>query len=77
MDRGPGIATLGLDLPGVNPTEWEKVHKIFLGREIVIVEGLTNLDAIRDEEVFFIALPLKIKGRDGSPVRAVAIEDLV
>lgn len=72
-----GIATLALDLPGVNPTEWEEVHKIFLGREIVIVEGLTNLDAIRGEEVFFIALPLKIKGRDGSPVRAVAIEDLV
>jgi arylformamidase len=71
------IATLGLDLPGVNPTEWEEVHKIILGREIVIVEGLTNLDAIRGEEVFFIALPLKIKGRDGSPVRAVAIEDLV
>ena len=68
-----GIAMLGLDLPGVNPTEWEEVHKIFLGREIVIVEGLTNLDAIGGE-VFFIALPLKLKGRDGSPVRAVAIE---
>jgi arylformamidase len=71
---GTGIAMLGLDLPGVNPTDWEEVHKIFLGREIVIVEGLTNLDEIRDEQVFFIALPLKIKGRDGSPVRAVAIE---
>jgi arylformamidase len=71
---GMGIGTLGLDLPGVNPKDWEEVHKIFLSREIVIVEGLANLDAIRSEEVFFIALPLKIKGRDGSPVRAVAIE---
>lgn len=71
-----GISMLGLDLPGVNPTEWEEVHKIFLSREIVIVEGLTNLDAIGNGEVFFIALPLKLKGRDGSPVRAVAVEDL-
>ena len=73
---GKGIGLLGLDLPGVNPTDWEEVHKIFLSREIVIVEGLANLDEIRGEDVFFIALPLKLIGRDGSPVRAVAIEGL-
>jgi kynurenine formamidase len=70
------VGMLGLDLPGVNPTDWEEVHKIFLSREIVIVEGLAHLDEIRMDEVFFIALPLKLKGRDGSPVRAVAVEGL-
>ena len=43
--------------------------------EIVIVEGLANLDALRRDEVTFIALPLKLEGGDGSPVRAIAIED--
>jgi len=71
---GKDIGLLGLDLPGVNPTEWEEVHKIFLAREIVIVEGLAHLEDLRADEVFFIALPLKLKGRDGSPVRAVAVE---
>ncbi len=70
------IAMLGLETPGVHPVEWEKVHKILLKAEIVIVEGLANLNKIKKENIFFIAAPLKIKGRDGSPVRAMAIEDM-
>ncbi len=69
------IAMLGLETPGVHPIEWERVHKILLGAEIVIVEGLAYLNRIRKESVFFIAAPLKLKGRDGSPIRALAIED--
>jgi len=70
------IAMLGLETPGVHPIEWEKVHKILLGAQIVIVEGLAYLNRIKKERVFFIAAPLKLKGRDGSPVRAMAIEDV-
>jgi len=40
----------------------------------LIVEGLTNLKAITQEQVFFAALPLKPLGGDGSPVRAFAME---
>ena len=69
------IAMLGVETPGVHPAEWEKVHKILLRAEIVIVEGLACLNKIKRNQVFFIAAPLKIKGRDGSPVRALAIED--
>jgi len=39
------------------------------------VEALAHLDQITKNKVFFIALPLKIRGGDGSPVRAVAIEE--
>jgi arylformamidase len=39
----------------------------------VIVENLTNLDAIRGDRFQLIALPLRIVGRDGSPVRAVGV----
>jgi len=70
------IAMLGLETPGVHPVEWEKVHKILLGAEIVIVEGLAYLNKIKKQKVFFIAAPLPLKGRDGSPVRAMAIEDV-
>jgi len=70
------IAMLGLETPGVHPIEWEKVHKILLGAQIVIVEGLAYLNRIKKERVFFIAAPLKLKGRDGSSVRAMAIEDV-
>ncbi len=68
------IDLLGLETPGVHPTEYEAVHKALLSKEIVIVEALCNLRKLRKEEVFFVALPLKIKGRDGSPVRAIAVE---
>ncbi len=43
---------------------------------VVIVENLTNLSAIKNETFLLAALPLHILGRDGSPVRAVALEDV-
>jgi kynurenine formamidase len=48
------------------------VHHVLLGQEIVVVETLNNLDQVPDEFVF-MGFPLNIKGRDGSPIRAVAI----
>lgn len=68
------IALIGLDLPSVHVKESQRVHEILLEAEIVIVEGLTNLAAIERSPFYFVALPLKFAGRDGSPVRAVAIE---
>jgi len=70
------IVMLGLETPGVHPVEWEKVHKIFLKAEIVIVEALAHVNKLNKDRVFFIAAPLKIKGRDGSPVRALAVEGM-
>jgi kynurenine formamidase len=40
----------------------------------VLVEGLANLDRL-PERFTLIAFPLNIKGRDGSPIRAVAVFD--
>jgi len=50
------------------------VHHVLLGNDIVIVENLTRLDAVKSEKFYFSCLPLKISGADGSPVRAAAIE---
>jgi kynurenine formamidase len=75
---GREIALLGVEPPSVadvnSPAELTSVHRALLGAGIVIVEGLANLDALQLEEVTFIALPLKLEGGDGSPVRAIAIE---
>ena len=68
------IGLLGVEVPSVNCQDYMDVHKILLDKEIVVVEALTNLSKLTKEEVYFIVLPLKLRGLDGSPVRAVAIE---
>jgi len=67
------IRMLGMDLPTPGQ-QWLKLHHIFLAREVemVLVESLTNLDALPDTFTL-AAFPLNFRGRDGSPVRAVAL----
>jgi arylformamidase len=67
------VKLVGMDLPCPNITDWTIVHQTLLGNSVLIVEGLVNLEKLGDQEFTFIALPLKIRGRDGSPVRAIAI----
>jgi kynurenine formamidase len=69
------IGLLGMDTPTPS-TEWKECHLILLHEnvEIVIVEGLTRLETL-PESFTFIGFPLNIKGRDGSPIRAVALVD--
>ncbi|MHB1627370.1 MAG: cyclase family protein, partial [Bacilli bacterium] len=69
------VALIGMDVPTPNPTDYDPVHKILLGAEIVIVEGLARLGDIGRDEFFLMAAPLRIRGRDGSPIRALAIID--
>ncbi|MCQ1987159.1 cyclase family protein [Arthrobacter sp. zg-Y844] len=61
----PGQAQGGTFLP---------FHDVFLGSGGGIVENLTNLDAVPWPEPWFSALPLRLEGLDGSPVRAVAFK---
>lgn len=48
-------------------------HHIFLEKEILLIENLTNLDQLPDRVFSFYCLPLKIENADGSPVRAFAM----
>jgi kynurenine formamidase len=76
---GRGVWLIGMEMPSVaslqDRQELTEVHQILLRGELVIVECLTNLRLL-PPEVFLIALPLKIQGGDGSPVRAAAIVNL-
>lgn len=48
-------------------------HRTLLSKGILIIENLTNLDQIPAPRCQVIALPLKILGVSGSPVRIVAV----
>jgi arylformamidase len=65
------IRLLGMDTPTPS-RDWYEIHHILLGAEIVIVETLAHLDRVPDAFTF-IGFPLNLKGRDGSPLRAVGL----
>lgn len=72
------VALLGVEPPSVadvnNLEELTEVHRILLEGNVVIVEGLANLNQLTPHEVEFIALPLRVENGDGCPVRAIAIQ---
>ena len=73
------VKLIGVEPPSVailtDRQELQAVHRILLGGDVILVEGLCNLDEIRKPKVKIIALPLKIEGGDGAPARVIAIED--
>jgi hypothetical protein len=67
-----GVTTVGVDTPSVDLFDSKKLeaHNAFLRHDISIIEGLVLKD-VADGMYELIALPLKLVGYDGSPVRAV------
>ena len=49
------------------------IHRLFLAKNIVLIENLVNLEKVLANEFVFCCLPLKIAEADGAPVRAVAL----
>lgn len=71
-----GVACIALDMPTTNPPEYTPTHHALLNAdaEVLIIEGLRGLERLEGEQVLLIALPLRIRGRDGSPCRVMAID---
>ena len=69
-----GILLIGIDDQTIarEPISRE-VHTALLGSGISVLEGL-DLSEIASGKYFLVALPLKLSGGDGSPVRAVLLE---
>ncbi len=73
------LADLDLDLIGVDYLsiacfgETERPHQILLNKEIILLEGI-NLQKIAPGFYEIYCLPLQISGSDGSPARAILIE---
>lgn len=73
-----GVGLLGVEPPSVadvnNIDEVTEIHTILMKNDILIVEGLTNLDQLSKSQVTLIATPLKILRGDGAPARVLALE---
>jgi kynurenine formamidase len=69
------IKAVGLDTASIDygqSKEYES-HRILYERDVPAFENLTNLDRLPPRGANVVALPMKIKGGTGAPLRAIAI----
>lgn len=67
-----GVQLIGVDTPSVDPYPGDNLpsHQACLTRGVIILEGLVLADV--PQGVYeLIALPLKLRGFDASPIRAI------
>jgi arylformamidase len=71
-----GAKCVGIDTASVEKfgKKDAPVHKMLLARNIGIIENLANLKQFAGSRMFFVCLPLPLKGIDGSPARAVLFD---
>ena len=69
------INAIGIDTPSIDygQSEYFKSHVILLSKDIPAFENLTNLDQLPSLGFEVIALPMKIQGGSGAPLRIVAV----
>lgn len=67
-----GVRLIGVDTPSLDPepSKTMDAHQAVLAADMRVLEGLV-LDGVDDGLYELIALPLKLKGLDAAPVRAV------
>ncbi|WP_285114181.1 cyclase family protein [Leifsonia sp. fls2-241-R2A-40a] len=76
-----GVTVMGVDTLNPDETPLDDAaprlpfHDVFLAAGGLIIENLTNLGRITAAAPHFVGLPLAIAGGDGSPLRAVVIEE--
>lgn len=69
------IKAIGIDTPSIDygQSEFFKSHVILLSDNIPAFENLNNLEKLPNKGFEIIALPMKIKGGSGAPLRIVAL----
>lgn len=71
-----GIAGVGIDALGIERAqEGHPTHKALMGKDIIIIEGLSLKD-VAQGEYFMVAAPLKLQGTDAAPARILLLEDI-
>lgn len=69
-----GVKLVGNEGQTVGPKDAPmKVHQILLGAEIVLLEGIV-LENVPEGKYFLSAIPLNLKGFEGSPCRAYLVK---
>ncbi|MCF6264382.1 MAG: cyclase family protein [Xanthomonadales bacterium] len=68
------INALGIDSPSIDfgGSKLFRTHRILFNKNIPGLENVANLDKLPAKGFMIIALPMKIKGGSGSPLRIVA-----
>lgn len=68
------INLVGIDSPSIDLGRDSSFssHHILLRNNVLVLENLCNLNKIKSKRFRLVALPLKLQGATGSPVRAVA-----
>lgn len=71
------IHAIGIDTPSIDygQSEYFESHVTLLSQNIPVFENLTNLEKLPNRGFEVFALPMKIKGGSGAPLRMVAIID--
>ena len=69
------IDGIGIDTPSIDygPSQDFVVHQIVNGANLYGLENLANLDKLPPKGAILVALPIKIRGGTGGPVRVIAI----
>jgi kynurenine formamidase len=73
--RSRSIKAIGLDTPSIDygQSQLFESHRILFEKNIPAFENLANLDRLPVKGFSVVALPMKIKGGTGGPLRIVAI----
>jgi kynurenine formamidase len=73
QDRRAGA--IGADVASIDygPSQDFMVHRIAAAADVPGIENLTNLNLLPAKGAFVFALPMKIEGGSGGPVRVVAL----
>lgn len=69
------IKAIGIDTPSIDygQSEYFESHVILLSEDIPAFENLTHLEKLPNKGFDIIALPMKIEGGSGAPLRIVAL----
>lgn len=69
------VCLVGIDTPSVDPDDSKRLeaHNAIYQNNMAILEGL-SLKHVEPREYFLVALPLKLRDADASPVRAILLK---
>jgi kynurenine formamidase len=69
------IHAVGLDTPSIDhgPSRMFETHRVLFEANVPAFENLANLDALPATGFEVTALPMKIRGGSGAPLRAIAV----
>lgn len=69
------VKSVGIDIPSIDygQSKTFDTHRILLGQNIPAFENVAALERLPPAGAFVVALPMKIKGGGGGPLRIVAL----